>query len=279
MKVTYLGTGAAEGIPALFCNCEYCKGVRKRGGAEVRSRSQVLVDGELSVDFPPDAFYHNGVLGADLSAVRYLLVTHSHMDHFYAHDFILRGYKYAFHMTSPTLDIYANAEAAEIFSKCTRRELRESVAQTISVHILRAFEKTQFGGYTVYPLKARHSSQEPFVFLIEKDGKRILHLTDTGLLPEEDYEFLSALGGAPLDLITFDCTFLWNAAQENARHMGLRENAVVLNRLEEIGLADKRTVKVITHFSHNSEPSKKNIRRACKEYGYLAAHDGMSLEL
>ncbi len=56
MKVTYLGTGAAEGIPALFCNCEYCKSVKKRGGKEVRSRAQVIVDGELSIDFPPDAF-------------------------------------------------------------------------------------------------------------------------------------------------------------------------------------------------------------------------------
>ena len=70
MKVTYLGTGAAEGIPALFCNCEYCKGVKKRGGKEVRSRAQVIVDGELSIDFPPDAFYHGGVLGADLSRIR-----------------------------------------------------------------------------------------------------------------------------------------------------------------------------------------------------------------
>ena len=36
MKVCYLGTGAAEGIPALFCKCSYCEGVRVRGGKEVR---------------------------------------------------------------------------------------------------------------------------------------------------------------------------------------------------------------------------------------------------
>ena len=103
MKITYLGTGAAEGIPALFCNCEYCRGARARGGREIRSRAQTLIDGELSLDFPPDCFYHSALLGADLSAVKYLLVTHSHMDHFYAHDFILRGYKYARNMTAPAL--------------------------------------------------------------------------------------------------------------------------------------------------------------------------------
>lgn len=25
MKITYLGTAAAEGFPAMFCNCEYCR--------------------------------------------------------------------------------------------------------------------------------------------------------------------------------------------------------------------------------------------------------------
>ena len=78
MNIQFLGTGAAEGIPALFCNCNFCRSVRLRGGKAVRSRAQVLVDGELSIDFPPDAFYHGLGAGVDLSAVRYLLVTHSH---------------------------------------------------------------------------------------------------------------------------------------------------------------------------------------------------------
>lgn len=44
MKIAYLGTGAAEGIPAIFCSCPYCSGVRLRGGKEIRSRSQILID-------------------------------------------------------------------------------------------------------------------------------------------------------------------------------------------------------------------------------------------
>ncbi|MDE5896747.1 MAG: MBL fold metallo-hydrolase, partial [Clostridia bacterium] len=156
MKVTYLGTGAAEGIPALFCNCAYCKGVRRRG--EFRSRSQVLIDGELSVDFPPDCAYHAAKFGADLSAVKYLIVTHSHMDHFYAHDLILRGYKYAWNMTSPTLEIYGNAEVCEVFAECTRRELRQEIAESILVQPVSAFELVEFGNYKVYSLLAKHTS-------------------------------------------------------------------------------------------------------------------------
>ena len=75
MKIAYLGTGAAEGIPAIFCSCPYCSGVRLRGGKEIRSRSQILIDGELSVEFPPDAFYH-AAAGARLNEIKYVLVTH-----------------------------------------------------------------------------------------------------------------------------------------------------------------------------------------------------------
>ena len=31
MKILYLGTGAAEGVPAVFCNCDTCREARRRG--------------------------------------------------------------------------------------------------------------------------------------------------------------------------------------------------------------------------------------------------------
>ena len=101
MKFTYLGTGAAEGVPAMFCSCDTCREVRRRGEGEFHTRSQLLIDGELCIDFPPDAYAHSLKFGVDLSAVKYLLITHSHMDHFYAHDFVLRGYKYAEKLSEP----------------------------------------------------------------------------------------------------------------------------------------------------------------------------------
>lgn len=47
MKIKYLGTAAAEGIPALFCRCDICKEARKRGGREIRTRSQAIIDEKL----------------------------------------------------------------------------------------------------------------------------------------------------------------------------------------------------------------------------------------
>lgn len=275
MKVIYLGTGAAEGIPALFCNCEFCRSARARG--ILRTRSQILLDGELSIDFPPDAFYHSARGKADFSAIKYLLVSHAHMDHFYASDFILRGYKYAKDMREEELFVFAPEEACEVFCEDTRREIRAEIAEKIRLYVVNAFEEVRFGEWRIFPMKAKHSSKEPLVFLIEKGGKRILHLYDTGLLPEEDYEYLARIGGEPVDLVNLDCTFLRARADAAARHMGIYENAEVLARLQELGLSDGHTKKVITHFSHNAAPTEETLKEVEKEFGVLAAYDGMEL--
>lgn len=279
MKITYLGTGAAEGIPALFCNCDYCKGVKETGGALVRSRSQIVIDGELGIDFPPDCFYHAAARGVDLSAIKYLLVTHSHMDHFYAHDFILRGYKYAQNLTSDVLNLYGNAEVKAVFEECTRRELRPEIGETIRLNTLALFEEVSFGQWRVNTLKAQHSSHDPLLFLLEKGDKRILHLTDTGALPEENYSYLAAALRSPLDLITFDCTFLWEETPPNARHMGLDENMRTYAKLQAMGFVNERTKKVITHFSHNSRPTAESLKRAEEAFGAIAAYDGLEITI
>ena len=119
MRITYLGTGAAEGVPAMYCKCEICEETRRRGASEYHTRSQIIVDGDLGIDFPPDAYYHSLAHGVKLEDICYLLITHSHMDHFYAHDFILRGYKYSYDHTSPVLHIYGNEQVQK---SCSFRE-------------------------------------------------------------------------------------------------------------------------------------------------------------
>ena len=58
MKIQYLGTAAAEGIPAIFCECENCRKSRMAGGRNIRTRSQALIDDRLLIDFPADTYMH-----------------------------------------------------------------------------------------------------------------------------------------------------------------------------------------------------------------------------
>ena len=75
MKFRYLGTAAAEGWPAVFCNCDHCHRAKKAGGRNIRTRSQALINDDLLIDFPSDSYHHALHCGLDFSACRYLLVT------------------------------------------------------------------------------------------------------------------------------------------------------------------------------------------------------------
>ena len=89
MKLQYLGTAAAEGWPALFCECDNCKRAKMAGGRNIRTRSQALIDDTLVIDFPPDTYMHILNNGLDAGHWTGALITHAHSDHFYASDFAM----------------------------------------------------------------------------------------------------------------------------------------------------------------------------------------------
>ena len=278
MKISFLGTGAAEGVPAIFCNCTYCTAIRKAGRAQFHTRSQVLINDDLSVDFPPEAYAHSLDFGVDLSAVENILVTHSHMDHFYAHDFILRGYKYSA-TPQKTLGIYADAEVLSVFRECTRREMRDEVLKNITLKELKPFTAHKIGKYKVLALPAFHGTvEDALLYYIEEDGKGYLHLYDTGALSGPAVDFLKE-NGAHANLIAFDCTFLDAPPRQPTRHMCVEDNMAILRYLKHMGVADGETKSVITHFSHNSNPTAERLKAIESEYGVIAAYDGMVVEI
>lgn len=278
MKIAFWGTGAAEGVPAEFCDCKNCIAIRKSGEA-FRTRSQVVIDGSLSVDFPPDAFAHSLKYGVSLSEIAYLLVTHSHMDHFYAHDFVLRGYKYAEIRSAPKLFIYGNAEVGKVFSECTAREMKPQVAPNVAFIEISPYSELKIGDYRVLAIPANHGkSEDALLYYISRGGKGYLHLYDTGLIEEKAYDFL-AERGAKADLVAFDCTFGQNTGGAGARHMGICDDMQVRDELLKRGIIGGGTRLVITHFSHNCNPTRENLRVIEEKYGVTAAYDGYTVEI
>ena len=285
MKLQFLGTGAAEGAPAIFCKCDTCQELRRRGEEEYHTRAQFLIDDVVGIEFPPDAYHHALRFNVDLTKMKYLLITHSHMDHFYAHDFILRGYKYTSEKNLP-LTIYGNAEVVKIFQECTRREMKESVAPNFTLVEVTPFQPFTLGDngeYTATPLLAQHSKvEQAFVYLIEKGDKAYLHLTDTGRLPKESLDYLEEYLNKKkkvVDFVTFDCTFLRHMAGEVSRHMGLEDNKAMQTEFTKRNIVNEHTRYAITHYSHNNTPLKENLQSIEKEYGYIPTFDGLILEI
>ena len=88
MKIKFLGTGASEGIPDLFCRCAVCEKARLHKGRENRTRAGLMVDDDLLIDFSPDFFSNSIKFGIDGNKIETLLITHSHSDHFYVDDIV-----------------------------------------------------------------------------------------------------------------------------------------------------------------------------------------------
>ncbi len=277
MKLTYLGTSAAEGWPALFCRCEYCRKALERGGRNLRTRSQAIVNDDLLLDFPGDSLSHMQKNGLDFSAVRWLLVTHSHMDHFSPCDLHLRpdGY-YSHNRTSAAMELYGNERVLQLLEKERATRPEEPNDPDVYPHLAVAYESFDCGKYRVTPLPANHDENEtPFVYLIEADGKAMLYLHDTGLLCDGVYDYLQT-HQVRADLVSYDCTFV--TLPSGGGHLGLDSCPLVRSRLESIGVSDERTISVLNHFSHNGGLIYDELVPVAEKAGFLVAYDGMKVE-
>ena len=279
MRIKYLGTAAAEGFPAMFCNCVHCKQAREDLGRQMRTRSQAMIDDDLLIDFPPESYLHAMHGGLDFSAVRTLLVTHSHTDHFYAQELCNRGYRFAAQMTEKTMDVYGNAEVLAVFEEGTKREIRPAVSEGLRLHVVRPFDDFVAGECRVLALPARHSVKEDaLLFCIQKHGKTVLWLNDTGPLPEEIYPFL-AKKGMCADFVSFDCTFADDEEPSSQRHMSIFQNSAEREKMVRFGLVKANTKYYVTHFSHNSAPFRDRMDALAGRYGFFAAYDGCEVDI
>ncbi len=279
MKLQYFGTAAAEGFPAAFCNCEYCR--RARGGLarELRTRSQAMIDDDLLIDFPPETYMHAMRYGADFSAVTALLVTHSHTDHFYAQELVNRGYKFAHGMRAPSLAIYGNAEVESVLEEGLRREVRPSVREELHFHRIAPFADFFAGEYHVLSLPAHHGNkEEALLYCVSKGEKTVLWLNDSGPLEESIYPFL-AEKGIRADLVSFDCTFADEEHPSGERHMNIFQNMEAREKMAKYRLLKPSAKYYVTHFSHNSAPFRDRMDALAEKYGFIAAHDGSVAEI
>lgn len=277
MKLKYLGTAAAEAVPAPFCRCGVCERARELGGRNVRTRSQALVDGRLLIDFPADTYLHTLREGLRLYEINACIVTHCHSDHIYPAE-LWCLISYAAHKRERPFHLYGGGPVIRMVeAQCEDLEqiLREG---GLCLHEVRPFEPFEAEGYRVTALKADHGAPESTVYAIEDGGgKAMLYAHDTGLLPEESMDYLKK-SGLRFDLISYDCT---NGLLEHGErnHMGLSGDVKLREMLRELGLAAEGCVHVANHFSHNGGGAGYDeMVPIAGEKGFLVSYDGMEVE-
>lgn len=275
MKLKYLGTAAAEGVPGLFCDCKICRYSVLHGGKNIRTRSQAIVDDTLLIDFPADTYHHVLCGNLDLKKVHSCIVTHSHSDHLYPNDLWTRGPGIAHNIGENAFTMFLTHDGYVKTTDFTSREKLEESGRVKIVEI-KPFEVFETEGYTITPLAADHDpASNPVFYIIEKGGKTLLYANDTGYFPTITWEYLKTYG-KKFDLVSLDCTgYLldWERG-----HMGLKANNKVRNELETLSIVTDETIFVINHFSHNGGGSYDDILPVGNESGFLVSYDGMEIE-
>ena len=272
MIVQWLGTAAAEGWPALFCQCEACREAERRGGRNIRSRHGGLIDGKLLIDLNPDLLYQKQRFGLDLGEVTDIIVTHFHSDHLTPTTLGLMFPVMAHRGDKPPLRIHGSAKVLSLLNNHGGR-----------VELIETSDGVSFeaGGCRVTPLPAVHAGEgnQAQIYLIEKGGASLLWAHDTDLFCEEAWRILQEKVKHPLSAASLDCTN-GPLPHENYRgHMGFEQDVEIARLLTQRGMADAKTLFVCNHFSHNGHVLYEEAQARMDKYGFVVAYDGMKKEL
>jgi len=276
MKFQYLGTAAAEGWPALFCECDHCERARTAGGKNIRKRSQAIIDDCLLIDFPMDAYANLALAGINGARIRACLVTHAHGDHFTPIDFHIIRPPYAHMKDKKIIQVYARSAAIKNFCKPDN-----PMPEDFNFHELQPYDvfevETDSKQYTVTALPANHDpNSEPVNYIISDGEKVLFYAHDTGRFEEEIWNYLTEKKFR-FDFVSLDCTNV--LLPTSGRHMGIDGCIETKARMLETGLADENTVFCVNHFSHNGGLIYDEMVPVMAEHGMLVSHDGMINEI
>ena len=281
MKIRFMGTAACEGIPAMFCDCDVCRRAMQKGGKNIMTRSQALVDEELLIDFASDTYMHFLQAGKTMYRVRDVLITHTHEDHLVVSDFGNRHPGSSYGLKYPRLNMYVGEGSEQILE-------RERVAckvyggggfeEDYNVVPVKKFETFAVGDYQVTAFPARHAMNEnALLFLIEKDGRALFYGNDTGYF-DESIDLWLAENNKKIDLLALDCT-KGDLEQDYYTHMSMSEGARIADRFRKKGIIDQNTKLYYNHFSHNCKNCYDELVEKAKKYGFAVTYDGLEVEV
>jgi phosphoribosyl 1,2-cyclic phosphate phosphodiesterase len=282
MRLTFLGTGAAEGYPNPFCRCANCEGARALGGPSLRRRSAALIDDDLLIDLGPDIGSAAAGLGLSLAGVRHCLQTHAHADHLDTSFLLARTVEYGV-AGAPRLHLYASPASARLAARLLERDLAPghlldpAVGErlNLTIHQVAPCRSFAVGRYRVTALAANHDpGVEPLLFVIEADDRAIFYATDTGPLPEATWRALGRLG-RPLDVVILDHSN--GLGPDGEHHLSARQFLAQVERLRAAGLLAAGARVLAHHLAHDANPPHPALAALAARHGHEVAHDGLTL--
>jgi phosphoribosyl 1,2-cyclic phosphate phosphodiesterase len=268
LTIRLLGTGGADGIPSLFGEDPVSDWAREHGGHDVRTRAAAIVDEGLKIDLPPETFdqlLDNGLKASDWDI---LLFTHSDEDHL-----TLSELQYAVHPFTDRLEMPFPIFGNETVIDQIAFRYQDWPMELIKI---RSFETFESAGYKITPLRARHTpGEECFNFLIEREGRRLIYATDTGVWTDETFEYLA---GTVVHLLVLECTNAFRPATYLG-HLDFDGFRYMLERMRKGGTLTEESRIVTTHHAATGGARHCDLQGTLAPLGAEPGYDGMIIEV
>lgn len=284
MRLTFLGTAAAEGYPNAFCACSNCETARSRGGKDIRRRSSALIDDQFLIDLGPDLQGASAALGIPLTGIRYAAQTHEHIDHLEPGNFFSRSdmvglpnkVSMEWLATTGALDrasrTFDGFQPGQSFADPAIQDLFNVRHTAIA-----PYEERQLGPYRVFAVPANHARNlQPLLYAIERDGRQLFYATDTTTLPGEVWRALTERGWR-FNVVVMDHTF--GVEDRSTGHLNAVEFRAHLAAMRSHRLLADGARIYATHIAHHSNPPHDELGALAVPHGYGIAWDGLTVEV
>ncbi len=284
----FLGTGAAELIPNPYCSCPVCmEALQSRDRRMRRNRAALLLDDHNLIDCGPDVLSSCGEFGVSLAKLKNIFVTHTHEDHFSM--FTLSNM--LMNITEiPDITVFLSPEAfagmqllRELILKYQdefrMKDQMERLGKKCRFVSFKPFEDVRIGDMTVSAVNGFHNgnmkNEKALNYIFEKNGETLFYASDTGLFPEDAYDWLKR---KRIDTLVIECTYCDMEIEESNHHLNGIFLERVLDRLTAQESLKESTDIFLTHFSHKGYSAVLEDRLRQKYGGRISfAYDGMIL--
>lgn len=291
MKLTFLGTSAAEQYPGIWCTCDYCNRARKLGGRNIRRTSSVHFAKNCMIDFPPEVFSQARNCGIDLLPVSLLLVTHSHEDHFYPQLFYWRYMPdegaglskeerneraYCRQQELPTLHMFGSQRAYETLLRFLHGKKMENFALDFTV--VEPYKEYEREGVKFVPMIGSHmdsDGQRGLIYIVEAQGKTFLYAVDSGPYTEETR---ACIAQHKYDAIIMEQTGGY-AESKDGMHMTWKTAMNEMKFFEEAGIWKQEPHIYWTHMSPHKTPPHTDLEQLLQDTPITPAYDGMEIDI
>lgn len=280
MKVLVLGSGGF-GYPLVFCECEYCNKARILGGKNLRKRASLLINDEMIIDLTPDCSSSMNMYNKDMGKVKYLLQTHTHLDHFDINHFTSLDNKYGTQRKDNLTLVCSDLCLSDIQKKASQFDRMDLYNKDylskikLEVKTINHGESLQLNGYSI---KAIHCSHDEKIgaqlYLIKNNGKSLFYATDT---PPITDLIVQELNGEKIDCIFLDESF--GLQEHTFSHLNIKSFDEYIKTLKQNNLLNDNCLIYATHITHDGNPPHDDLEQILSKYGYKPAYDGLEFEM